>query len=395
MFNLAAPTSTAPPCIPSLYTSYLSEYNVIAFSSLTVRSNVGYKTVTCGQFSSPSSTLGSELPQTFSPLEYSLEINGSTVSGNPINIQKGSVGVGPSPANRITKISNTQYKIDNNFMVNLNQGNGANVTVNQALPTKCASMISNLKDLSTTLSQLSPNNFVDFPTSQPGPVYLNVTNVDTYGVAVFNFSLSSIFSDKVQSIALIPTNSQVQLVVINVYGSAATWQQGSLNGNWFGSTYGIAHTIWNFYQATSLTFQVSMKGTVLAPSATLTVRSQMNGAVAANILNAEAAIFSPLAIFPNCTSVSTTTAGTSQSFLELSIFICILIRVGLSSTSIQPSSSSTSASISTGTTQVTSASTSPSTGTSITTEYTGPSTTGKKLFFKKQFEKPLLHFNRC
>jgi choice-of-anchor A domain-containing protein len=139
-----------------------------------------------------------------------------------------------------------------------------------------------------------------------------VNNVDVNGIAVFNVSLSSVFSNNnVQQIQLNPTNSNLQLVVINVYGTSGTWQNGNLVGDWFGSaTRGQSRTIWNFYQAQSLTFSSSMSGTVLAPYATLTLQSSVNGAIAANTVYANAAVTAGAsAAFPACVSMPLALAG--------------------------------------------------------------------------------------
>ncbi len=254
-------------------------------------------------------TFATALQNTFNPLNYSLEINGSTTGSNTINLNIGSLALGPYPSNRFKKQNsgNTQYIIDGTTNINLNQGNaGATVQSDQTLPSRCTTMISNIIYLSKSLSQLSPNNNVTIPSGQPGPLNFNVNNVDVNGLAIFNVSISAVFNNNnVQQIQLNPLNSNLQLVVINVYGTSASWSSGNLVGNWFGSaTTGQSHTIWNFYQATSLTFSSSMAGAVLAPYATLTLQSNVKGIVAVNTLYANAAVSSALTVFPSCTTVS-------------------------------------------------------------------------------------------
>ncbi len=286
---------------------------MITFQNLQATSNIGYRTIVCGNLLN-GATFATALPNTFNPLTYSLEINGSTIGSNTINLNKGSLALGPYPSNRFKKQNsgNIQYTIDGSTNININQGNaGATVQSDPTLPSRCTTMISDIIYLSQSLSQLSPNNNVTIPSGQPGPLNFNVNNVDVNGIAVFNVSLSAVFNNNnVQSIQLNPLNSNLQLVVINVYGLSATWSSSNLIGNWFGSaTTGQSQTIWNFYQATSLTFGSSMKGTVLAPYATLTLQSDVNGAVAVNILYAYAAVSNALTMFPNCTSAPGSTAG--------------------------------------------------------------------------------------
>lgn len=295
----------------------MAQYGVITLQSLKTTTNIMLRTIVCGNFLR-GATFGSQLTQsTFYAQNSSLEINGSTSPGNSINIDRGSVILGPYPTNRIVKLNTNQYTVDNQLKFNLNQGSsGAIVHADATLPSKCAKITSSIQYLSKTFSQLPPNNNVTIPASQPGPAYLYVYNVDSNGVAVFNLSGAAIFNTaRVQTISLISYNTNLQLVILNVYGTSATFSSISLTGNWFGSTTtGQSHTIWNFYQATSLTFQSNMKGAVLAPYASLTITTQLNGAVAVNSLDATGAIIPPLPIFPNCTSTppQSTTITTSK-----------------------------------------------------------------------------------
>ncbi len=308
-------TSTAPPCIFSAYTSYMSQYNVITLQSLTTSSDIEYRTIVCGNLLN-GATFGNQLDQnTFNPRTFSLEINGST-NGNSINVDIGSVAVGPYPSNRVTKGSgNNQYTIDGKLLVNVNQGNNnATVQIDQTLPSRCADIISSITYLSTALSQLSPNNNVTFPSPQPNPLIFNVINVDANGLAIFNVSASSVFSNgNVQRITTNIQNTNLQLLVINVYGTSVSWSGSNIDDAWFNSdTTGQSHTIWNFYQAKTLNFNSNMKGAVLAPYGTVVTNIDINGAVAVQSLNTQGEVHHPLLIFPNCTSTPTqTTLGQS------------------------------------------------------------------------------------
>ena len=97
---------------------------------------------------------------------------------------------GPYPSNRYTLKSgtNNQYTIDNRVQFVLNQGNkGANIQIDQTLPTRCADIVAGITYLSKSLSQLTPNNNVTAPSTQPGPLNLYAVNVDANGIAVFQF----------------------------------------------------------------------------------------------------------------------------------------------------------------------------------------------------------------
>ena len=315
-------TTTSPPaCISSSYTSYMSQYDVITLQDFKSTSDVELRTIVCGNLLG-GATFANQLDQnTYNPLAYTLEVNGSITSSGSINIDSGSLALGPYPSNRVVKNSNNQYTIDKSVQVNLNQGNqGATAQIDSTLPSRCAAIISSIIYLSNTLSQLSPNNNATFSASRPGPLQLNVNNVDVNGIAVFNLSGSTIFdSSIVQQIGVYPQNANLQLVVINVYGTSVSWSGSNLVDDWFNTaTTGQSHTIWNFYQATTLNFNSNMKGAVLAPYATLVTQIEIDGAVAVQSLDTTGEVHHPLVVFPNCTSTPTSTT-LSQYSLNLSL----------------------------------------------------------------------------
>ncbi len=315
-FSTTGTTISTPSCIPSSYSSYMSQYNVITLQDFKTSSDVESRTIVCGNFLN-GATFANQLSQsTFNPLTYTLEINGSTINGGTINIDCGSVALGPYPSNRyVQTVGNAnQYTIDNHITAVLNQaGKGATVQSDPTLPSRCSAIISSIINLSTALSQLPSNNNVTIPSGQPGPLNFNVNNVDVNGIAIFNVSISAVFNNNnVQQIQLNPLNSNLKLVVINVYGTSASWSSGNFVGSWFDSvTTGRSQTIWNFYQATSLTLNNDIMGAVLAPYAVVTTGSNVDGAIAVKTLYAGGEVHLPLLTFPNCTSMPTTTA-TSQ-----------------------------------------------------------------------------------
>lgn len=254
---------------------------------------------------------------TFNPFTYTLEINGSTTSGSNINVIAGSVALGPYPSNRVTLTSgtNNQYTVDGQISFTLNQGSqGATVQVDQTLPSRCADITTSIQTLSQTLAQLSSNNNVTMPTQQPGPLNLIAANVDVNGIAIFNVAASDIFdSSKVQQIQLTPQNSNLKLVVINVYGTSVSWSGSSLSGSWFNNVAtGRSHTVWNFPEATDISFDSNMKGAVLAPFASVTTTSNVDGAIAVKSLVAGGEVHLPSVVLPDCTTAPTQTTTPGQ-----------------------------------------------------------------------------------
>jgi choice-of-anchor A domain-containing protein len=254
--------------------------------------------------SSNSATFGSQLNQgSFPATTPSLEIAGSVANGNPLNINAGSVQVGPS--NTVQVLNPTQSKLNNNRYVNLNQGNsGATVSVNNTLSSKASTILASLQQGSVALSQIAANNTASIPTGQPGPLIFNVTAKDSDGLAIFNVSAASIFdNNKVQQIQINNTVNASN-ILINVTGTSVNWTNGNKVGSWLTSSSGRAHTLWNFYQATSINLgSRNFMGTLLAPLASVSFSGQFNGSLGAASVTANAAIQQPLLAGNFCSTV--------------------------------------------------------------------------------------------
>ena len=293
----------------------MSQYNVIALESLKTTSDIENRTIVCGTLLTTGATFANQVNNPrFSQLDYSLEINGATTSGNDINVIVGSVALGPSSSARFVKNRSTQYTVDGHITFNINGGNdGAIVKIDPTLPERCAGIKASIEQLSATLSQLPANNNATFPTSRPGPLRLIVVNVDANGVAVFDLPASSVLNNdgSIQQIELIPQNTNLQFVVINLHGQTVVWSGSNLVGSWFDSvTLGRSHTIWNFPEATKISFDANLKGAVLAPYATLVTNVNIDGAVAVKSLDTRGEVHNPPIAFPTCIPTPTqTTAG--------------------------------------------------------------------------------------
>jgi hypothetical protein len=248
----------------------MSTYNLITLQDLQTTSDVENKTIVCGTLLTTGSTFANKLDQnTFNALSTTLEINGSTTAGNNIQVNAGSVTLGPYPSKRYVNTSAIQYTVDSHISFNLNQGNeGATITL---------------------------------------------INVDANGIAVYNLSANLVFgNDKVQQIGLTSQNTGLQLVVINLYGASVTWSGSNLVGDWFNTVAtGESHTIWNFYEATTIVFDSNLRGALLAPLAVVTTNINIDGSVAVRSLYSTGEVHSAQLVFPNCVPTVTQTI-TSQ-----------------------------------------------------------------------------------
>ena len=289
---------------------WFSLYGLITIEDFSTTSNVKNRAIVCGSYtSSQSGDFGESVTTNPSPTNFTLQINGNLVSGNPINMNKGSLGLGTNPSHTISSSSNTQATVDGR-LINLNQGNeGANARVDDNLSDTCQSITTSLLALSQRLSQLSntSGNTIDLPGSQPSGANININAIDGNGISVISLDGNTLLNNNnVQSIQIVidsSVSSDLKLVVINLSGTSITFGGGSnLGGSWLQSSEGRSRTIWNLYEATTFNNNngKAWMGSTLAPNAAMTQNGQTTGTVAVKTLTSSASIDSPLVIVPEC-----------------------------------------------------------------------------------------------
>lgn len=137
------------------------------------------------------------------------------------------------------------------------------VAQHYAFPVALSTVNGIVTQLATTLAGLAATG---------GSVGSGVINAipNSNGLAVINVSASTL-----AGLGNFTLNSNgASLVVINVTGSSFVDQSMNINGN----TSWASNVIWNFASATSITFDNSWYGTVLAPGAAVTTNNaQING----------------------------------------------------------------------------------------------------------------------
>ena len=289
---------------------WFSTYGLITIQDFSTTSNVKNRAIVCGSYtSSQSGDFGKGVLTGSLPTKFALQINGNLISGNPINMNKGSLGLGTSPSHTISSSSNTQTAVDGRI-INLNQRKkGANARVDHDLSDTCQSITTSLLALSQRLSQLSntSGNTIDLPGSQPSGANININAIDGNGISVISLDGNTLLNNNnVQSIQIVidsSVSSDLKLVVINLSGTSITFGGGSnLGGSWLQSSEGRSRTIWNLYEATTFNNNngKAWMGSTLAPNAVMTQNGQTTGAVAVKTLTSSASIDSPLVIVPEC-----------------------------------------------------------------------------------------------
>lgn len=282
----------------------MKTYNLITLGDLNSSSEVEGRTFVGGNLSGNSSNYfikGNTLP---SSSTSGLTVVGN-VTGGAKNLNNGSgavvggsveSGFNLNGANQIVTIGGNAQNINgsNGSAITIGgtksgflNGNGASVLTGQnlnpafqsGLVAQRTTLISSLKDLSANLAGLAPTDSVSiasnratFSPSTSGGASLAVFSLDSAQLGQFGeiqFNLNGF-----------------DTVVVNVGGASAL-----LNDNFLGGTNNLGqHVIWNFYEATDLTFTTAFGGSVLAPQANGTIGNFIQGSAVFAQLNQQGEI---------------------------------------------------------------------------------------------------------
>lgn len=204
-------------------------------------------------------------------------IIGGKLSGSSATLDKNSIHPkgtvsGFADVNVYGTTSGGPYNVNNlHVKVGTPQGSatfsGGTTTYNATFPATYDSISGQLKTLSTDLAKLSNTA----GTSLTNSVFIAAP---VGGVAVLDITGSQLQSLNNPSFKL----NGAQLLIINV--DASTYTAG--NGINFNNAGIGSKILWNFYDATSLAFNVQFGGTVLAPNAAVTNSSPIDGTLFAS-----------------------------------------------------------------------------------------------------------------
>lgn len=282
---------------------------MIALGDLTIVSGVQNRTIICGSlvFSSSTDFAKTIDPNTFPPTTYALELNGQIASGNTVQVLIGSLGIGTSSSHVIVPTNNVSYTVDGRTVLIQSGNQGAAIHTYPNLTAKCTAITNDVKTLSSELAVLAnvSGNNISIPTSVAAPLTFFVNKLDTNGMVVFNMNGNTALNNPLVQIIQVIVNANitndVQLVVINPSGTSINFAQGNLGGTWLSSTTpGQSRTIWNFYEATSISITRAWLGAFLAPYASVTASVNIAGSTVVQSLNTNAEIDNPPINIPSC-----------------------------------------------------------------------------------------------
>lgn len=256
--------------------SALKTYSVITKNDLQQARDVEGRTLIGGNFTfGGSANFGIHMPNNTPSSDRTLIVQGNIATGNPINLNKGSLELGGNRNNRI---------------INYNGGSGAGLIANPSI--NYSAIFQTLDQASIDLRNLTANSTVSFPSGQPGPLNFNTVS-NPSNVAVFDVVGSSIFSNNLAQQIGLNIAPGITDIVINVGGTTINWTSGNEVGN-FTSSQWRANTVWNFYEATTINLgSYNFNGQLLAPFATVSSSNNIDGSVYAKNLNSNGEVHFP------------------------------------------------------------------------------------------------------
>jgi choice-of-anchor A domain-containing protein len=252
----------------------LGDYNLITLGDLSTNSDVEGRTFVGGSLTSAASANFAIHLNGTPASEETLVVVGNLVSGNPINLNAGSLRLGGN---------------QNGRLINFN-GGGSLITDNTLSP---ATLTQQLQNASAELAQLTVGNSLSTPAnSQPGPAIFHVQQVTECGVAVFHINAADLFSNQlIQQIEL--NAGSATTILINVAGQTVDWTAGNMVGS-FTNLNWRSKILWNFYEATSINLHArNFMGALLAPYAHVSAQANLDGSVAVKSLTTTSEVHQP------------------------------------------------------------------------------------------------------
>lgn len=270
-FLLAALCCPFAAGAPLTATDILQQFNVVVFGNLSTGHDIEGRTVIGGNLTHGATFYNN--PGAAAPSQYrALTVYGNSTSGNPININNGG---------GVTIVG------DAAGLVNLNGGgsssiNGVGTPAPDPLPDFVTTFSDPLADLSGLLASFAPNS--TFPSNaEPGwPNNVSLRASSGAGLAIFNITTAQLSELASFSVDL---NGRAG-AIFNVYGSSY-----NQSGNFQHAVDIAPDVLWNFTDATSLSF-TQWGGTILAPHATVTNSSPLEGGLFAASFNGNGEVHS-------------------------------------------------------------------------------------------------------
>lgn len=248
----------------------LQQFNLVVFGNMSGGHDVEGRALIEGNLTGNSTsffTRGGAAPKS----DYNALTVGGNLSGGPTNMNNGgSLAVGGNVTKNVNlNGGGTAYiggKVTGGANVNGKKVVGATVDVPDFSDV--------MEQLSADLHKLTANAAASV---KSGKATFDASGLG--GTAVFDIADGKSFFASISEIAF--NLGAADTVIVNVGGNTM-----KLDENWLGDAKGVAdNIIWNFYEASNLTFGTEYFGSILAPDAVVKNSNGLNGSVIVGALN--------------------------------------------------------------------------------------------------------------
>jgi choice-of-anchor A domain-containing protein len=271
-------------------------YNVIVKNNLSSSADIEGRMIAKNYTGSTSTTLAKNL-YGWPSADHSLQLQTGMSGGGPLNLQFGSI-----------------------FIPSVGAANGRQINWNGGGSWKTSggpdfsAIFSGISTASAAYKLLTPNSTMNIPTS-PGPVTLTVgPNLGTLNVAVFSVAGNSLLNNSnVQQIDLNLNGKTPNAIIINCSGSTVTLGPPNFVGNMVNATW-RPKIVWNCPDATTVTLNKSLYGSLLAPNASVSATTgAVEGSIYATNLTSSIEVHLPVFTGMFCATTATSSTVTEEA----------------------------------------------------------------------------------
>lgn len=252
--------------------SAINDWNLIVRNNLTTTSEVEGRTIVGGNIAG-TSNYGVKLLPPSNYVNVDSLVIGGTVGANNYQVNSGRARLFGSKGSA-------------NFNMN---GGGALIQNDSSVTAMVNNAWSDVLNASSYCSSLAATNSVTIPSGQPGPVVFNSV-LGPGGVAVFSVNGNALFqNNNVQQMDI--NMNGASTVVINVAGFNISYNGGNMVGGF--NIPNASKIIWNFFEATTLNIDRHFFGAILAPLATMSNSTAIEGSVFTDTFNQNGEVHLP------------------------------------------------------------------------------------------------------
>ncbi len=252
--------------------SAINDWNLIVRHNLSTTSEVEGRTIVGGNISG-TSNYGIKLLPPANYVNVDSLVVGGTVGANNYQVNSGRARLFGSKGSA-------------NFNMN---GGGALIQNDASVTSMVNSAWADVVNASSYCSSLAATNTVTLPSGQPAGVTFNSV-LGGGGVAVFSVNGNSLFQNNLVQQMSINMNG-ASTVVINVSGTNITYNGGNMVGGF--NVPNASKIIWNFFESTTLNIDRHFFGAILAPNATMSNSTAIEGSVFTDTFNQNGEVHLP------------------------------------------------------------------------------------------------------